>query len=141
MKIVIPSSDNQKISKHFGKSKGFTIIEVEGREIISREHKENNFTTHAKEGNKHSHEALHYAPEHKHEHHHDHHGQHNHDDIFKTIGDCQVVIGGGMGRHLYKDFEAKGTKVYITQETSIDKALELFFEDKLDNNTDKCCNH
>ena len=46
-----------------------------------------------------------------------------------------------MGRRLYDDFEKRQINVFVTKEQNIDKAVELFLNDKLDNNTEGCCNH
>ncbi len=129
MKIVVPSNDNKKISKHFGKSKGFVILQIENDKIISREYRENDFTGHAK------------SAEHNHENHHHHDEQHSHEGIFRVIGDCDIVIGGGMGRRLYNDFKGRNIEVYITEESDIDSALQLYLENRLDNNEEKCCEH
>lgn len=48
MKIAIPSDDGKIISSHFGRTKGFVIFEVEGKEIKSREYRLNIFTGHAR---------------------------------------------------------------------------------------------
>ncbi len=138
MKIAIPSNDNVTISKHFGKTKGFVICETQDNKLVKKEYKQNTFTGHA--------QGLHSADshEHKHEHHHEHkhgHGHHSHNAILEAIGDCEVVIAGGMGRRLYNDLEQNDIKVFVSTEENIDKALDMFFNGDLDNNTDTCCNH
>ncbi len=131
MKIVIPSNDNKTISRHFGRSKGFAILQVEDGKMVNKEYRENDFTGHAKGGGHHHHEGHHHHPD-KH---------HSHEGIFRVIGDCDVVIGGGMGRRLYNDFQAKNIEVYITEESDIATALQLYLESRLDNNVEKCCDH
>ncbi len=149
MKIAIPSTDNKSVFGHFGKAKGFTICEIEDNKVVDRKHIDNTFTGHAQEKNhakEEHHEAhgLQYDGGHEHHHHeggHEHHGGHSHEGIFKAIGDCDVVIAGGMGRRLYNEFLERNIKVFVTKETSIDRALEVFLSGDLDNNPDKCCNH
>lgn len=134
MKIAIPSNDQSSICKHFGKAKGFVICEIEDNKIVAKNYKVNDFTGHVI--------GLANDKEHSHEHNHDHsHHQHSHSGILNAIGDCKVVIAGGMGRRLYADFEQNNIQVFVTQEDSLDKALDLFLSNSLDNNTDKCCNH
>ena len=126
MKIAIPSNDNINISSHFGRTKGFVICEMDNDKIINKEYKQNTFTGHA--------QGLHKGDEHG-------HGNHSHNGIFNAIGDCEIVIAGGMGRRLYNDFEQNNIKVFVTKEMNIDSALNLFLNSELDNNSDECCSH
>ncbi len=130
MKIVIPTNDQINISQHFGRTKGFLLVQVDDNKIISKAYKENNMTGHA-QGKHH---------DHHHEHHHEGHA-HSHEGIFNAIGDCDVVIAGGMGRRLYQDFAVKEIPVYVTHETNIEEAVQLLLKHQLDNDTEKCCNH
>ncbi len=132
MKIAIPSDDKVNICKHFGRTKGFVIVELQNNEVVNKEYKENTFTGHA-QGHHHNH-----GDEHNHQH---GGGHHSHQGIFDAIGDCDAVVAGGMGRRLYDDFGKTDIKVYVTKENSIDTALQLFINEKLDNNSDNCCNH
>ncbi len=132
MKIAIPSNDNVTISKHFGRTKGFVIVEMENNEILSKTHITNDFTGHS--------QGLHHE-HHDHNHHGHDHAHHSHDNIFKAIGDCSIVIAGGMGRRLYSDFEQRNMQVFITKEENIDTALQAYINGNLDNNSDICCSH
>ncbi len=123
MKIAIPSNDQTTIARHFGRTAGFMIFDIDKDKVLSKEYKTNTFTGHAK------------GQHHEKEHNHSHHG------IFNALADCKIVIAGGMGRRLYIDFEKKGLEVFVTSENNIEKALELFIKNDLDNNSDKCCNH
>ena len=123
MKIAIPSNDQTTIARHFGRTAGFMIFDIDKDKVLSKEYKANTFTGHAK------------GQYHEKEHNHSHHG------IFNALADCKIVIAGGMGRRLYIDFEKKGMDVFVTSENDIEKALELFIKNDLDNNSDNCCNH
>ncbi len=138
MKIAIPSNDKINIAGHFGRTKGFVICEIDNQEVIKKEYKENNFTGHAK--GKHS-EGEHEHHEHHEHHKHEHDEHHSHKGIFDAIGDCRMVIAGGMGRRLYDEFQQKNINVFVTKEKNIDNALNLFFDGNLDNNPNKCCSH
>jgi predicted Fe-Mo cluster-binding NifX family protein len=130
MKIAIPSNDKQTISAHFGRTEGFVILTIEDGEVQKSEYFINNFTGHSQ------------GLQHEHEHSNDNgHVQQSHQGIFKAIGDCQVVIAGGMGRRLYTDFEQRKIKVFVTRERSIEKAVQLFIAENLDNDSEKCCDH
>ena len=126
MKIAIPSDDQVTISRHFGRTKGFLISEVENGKVVKNVYKENTFTGHS--------QGLHHDKDHK-------HNNHSHQGIFNAIGDCDVVIAGGMGKRLYVDFEQKEIQVFVTKESNIDMALNLFINSNLDNDSGKCCNH
>jgi len=126
MKIAIPSNDKVTISSHFGRTKGFMICEIKNGKIIQKEYKENTFTGHA--------HGSHHDEGHE-------HGNHSHNGIFDAIGDCTAVIAGGMGQRLYNDFENRNIQIFVTREVNIDKALQLYIDGKLDNNSDKCCTH
>jgi predicted Fe-Mo cluster-binding NifX family protein len=65
----------------------------------------------------------------------------DHYGIFNAIGDCDVVITGGMGRRLYDDFVSRNMEVFVTDEHDIERAVELYLSQKLDNKEDKCCDH
>ncbi|PID62555.1 MAG: iron-molybdenum cofactor biosynthesis protein [Ignavibacteriae bacterium] len=126
MKIAIPTDNQVTISRHFGRTKGFVIYEIEDDKIVNKVYNENNFTGHAK--------GMHHQEGHS-------HNQHSHAGILNAIGDCQAVIAGGMGQRLYNDFEQNNIKVFVTQENEIEKVIELYLKNELDNNSDSCCKH
>jgi predicted Fe-Mo cluster-binding NifX family protein len=132
MKIAIPSANGKTIAGHFGRTKGFQIIEIEDKKVIKEEYRENSFTGHAK------------GHHHDHDHHHslsvaDDHHQHSHKGILSGLHDCEVVIAKGMGRRLYDDLEKNGKTIFVTQESNIEKVVELYLSDKLDNQEEFCC--
>ncbi len=127
MKIAIPTNDQITISKHFGRSKGFFIVEIENNEIINKVYKENTNNNHSK--------GLHLHHSHDKEH------NHNHKHILDAIEGCKTVISGGMGKRLYKDFENNNIQVFMTQENDIETAVKLFITNELDINRKELCNH
>lgn len=126
MRIAIPTNDMTTVSAHFGRSKGFMIYDLNDNKVSNFQYILNTFTSHAKNKGK--------------EHDHGKH-KHSHDTILNSLAKCNVVIAGGMGKRLYNDFDKKGIQVYVTQEKSIHKTIELLIKGVLDNNTTKCCNH
>ena len=135
MKIAIPTADKKSIFAHFGKTPGVMIVSVENNKITNKKFIPNNFTGHA--------QGMY------HEHNHNGNGHSNsanqassaHAGIFAAIGDCDVVISGGMGRRLYDEFVANNMEVFVTDEKDIDKAVTLYLNSQLDNNEDKTCDH
>ena len=126
MRIAIPTNDMTTISAHFGRSKGFMVYDIEKSKVKNFQYILNTITGHAK--NKHK--------EHD-------HGEHNHshETILNTLDKCEVVIAGGMGKRLYKDFEEKNIQVFVTEEKNIVKALDQYFVGELKTNTEKLCAH
>jgi predicted Fe-Mo cluster-binding NifX family protein len=122
MKIAIASDDGKNISSHFGKTRGFVVFEVEGKEVKAREYRLNTFTGHARGG-----EGMHNI---------DHHGP-----ILDALKDCNVVISCGMGRRIYDDLRAAGIESFITDEINVDNALKLYLEGSLIDKPDMSCSH
>lgn len=115
MKIAVASNDGKTISSHFGRSKGFVICEIENGKILDRKYVPNTFTGHA--------QGLHHEEIHS----------HSHASIIENLKDCKVVISHGMGRRLYDDLMSVGINVYVTEETDVDKAVELYIKGELKN--------
>lgn len=123
MKIAIVSDDGKTISSHFGKTKGFVIVEVEGKEIKSREYRPNTFTGHARGLEGRGHELDRHTP------------------ILNALKDCKAVISHGMGVRIYNDLKGIGIEVFVTDETDVDKALNLYLDGKLIDKPEIVCHH
>lgn len=115
MKIAVASNDGNTISSHFGRARGFVIAEVEDGKLKDKRYVPNTFTGHAM--------GLHHGEAH-------HHG---HAGVLSALADCQVIISHGMGKRLYDDLTRAGKEVYVTDETQVDKAIELYLSGKLRN--------
>ena len=124
VKIAVPSDDGKTISHHFGRTKGFVVIELEkeSNEIKNREYRTNTFTGHAR------------GVERK-------HGEGHHRAIREGIGDCDVVIANSMGSGVYEDLKSAGMKIFITDESDIERAIELYISGKLSDNPLSTCEH
>ncbi|GAB4333212.1 MAG: NifB/NifX family molybdenum-iron cluster-binding protein [Bacteroidales bacterium] len=135
MKIAVPSDDRIHISGHFGRAKGFLIVQTDRDKIVSKEYVQNTFTGHAR--------GMHHEHGDDHDHHHHHHahghGHHSHAGIFEALGDCEVVIAGGMGRRLYDEFVERNIKVFVTREKDVEEAVRLFLAEQLDHDSEGCC--
>lgn len=116
MKIAVASEDGKKISPHFGRAKLFVIFEIENGVIKNKEYIQNTFTGHAK--------GVYEIEEHHHK---------SHSEIIESLKDCKVVISHGMGRKLYDDLTSAGIEVCVTEETDVDKAIELYLKGELKN--------
>lgn len=133
MKIAFPTKDQKNIFAHFGRTPGFLIVKIENDNVTQKKFIVNEFTDHAK-GHHHEH-----VKNHKHQHGHGHH--HSHTNILNALQDCEVIIANGMGRRLLDDFQNHNKKVFVTQETIIDNAIEKYLSNTIDHNSKTCCHH
>lgn len=124
-KIAIPSDDQETISGHFGRTKGFLIYDVDENNVGNKIYVENNFTGHAQG--------------HHHDHQHDH--QHSHGGILQALKDCKVIIACGMGRRLLIDFETNNKEVFVTDTSNADEAVDQYLKGVLGHNPHKTCQH
>ncbi len=116
MKIAVASDDSKIISSHFGRTKGFVIFEVDGKEIKNKEYLPNTFTGHAR--------GIHNKGSNYYD---------SHSTIIEALKDVKVVISHGMGRRLYDDLKNADIEIYVTDETDVEEAVKLFLDGKLKN--------
>ena len=129
MKIAVPSDDSINLARHFGRSIGFLIFEIENNAIKASEYRRNTFTGHSK--------GLHVE-----NHNHGEHGHHHsHKGILDGLVDCEVVIAGGMGRRAYNDLTDAGKQVFVTQTMNAEEAVKTFLSNDLQHNDEICCEH
>ena len=124
MKIGIASNDQNSIAEHFGRTKGFVIVELENGQELSRTYRKNKFSVHSQPG---SHE-------------HAEHG-HSHTAILEALADCELVMARGMGRRIYDDLRGAKIESYITSQSQVDEAIEAYIRGDLDDNPEKGCVH
>lgn len=99
MKVAIPLDSHSEVSAHFGRSPAFLIFTLEDGRIEQREIRANDQVsagdTHAQvKGHSHAH-------------------SHDHNRFVRLLGDCQAVIGLGMGAGARVALEAAGINVRI----------------------------
>jgi predicted Fe-Mo cluster-binding NifX family protein len=115
------TNDGTNISAHFGRAKYFEVFKVENGEIKSRERRER--------------PDFHSEANHNH---HDHEGhQSRHNIIFSLTEDCDYIVAAGMGYGIYDFLTSKGKHPIVTSVKSIDEALSLLIENKIENHTEK----
>jgi len=123
MKIAIASDDERTISSHFGQTRGFVVFDMEGKEVKSREYRPNTFTGHARGLEGAGHEIDRHGP------------------ILTALKDCKAVVSCGMGRRIYNDLRQAGIEVFVTDETEVERALELYLEGQLIDRPELGCDH
>ena len=115
MKVAVATTDGVLLSQHFGRSMGFVVFDVEGKDYRRHEFRANNHTPHAQGacGHEHGHQ----------------HGAHHHNSIVQLLSDCSVVLCGGMGAGAVEAFRANGIKTTIvTGVRSVEEAVVSHLE-------------
>ncbi|HOK08895.1 MAG TPA: NifB/NifX family molybdenum-iron cluster-binding protein [Candidatus Hydrogenedens sp.] len=133
MKVAIPTNDKKNISAHFGRTKGFLIVDIENGNIVNEEYIPNTITGHAQ----HPHDIEHSQP-HSHEH---NHSIDTHEQVAQQFANIDVVIAGGMGYGMKSRFESANIRTIITSEKDIKTALEHFINGTLKNEENLTCHH
>lgn len=123
MKIAIASDDERIISSHFGQTRGFVVFDVEGKEVKNREYRPNTFTGHARGLEGAGHEIDRHGP------------------ILSALSDCKAVISHGMGRRIYDDLKGAGIEAFVTDETEVERTIELYLKGELIDRPELGCNH
>jgi predicted Fe-Mo cluster-binding NifX family protein len=123
VRVAIISDDGISISQHLGRAPYAVVFTIEEGKIVAREekHKAGHHTFAAcsrelPEGGRHGYDIG---------------AEVRHDEIVQAISDCQVVIAGGMGWGIYESLKARNIEPIATDVKDIDKAVELYLEEKL----------
>ncbi|MBU4246049.1 MAG: NifB/NifX family molybdenum-iron cluster-binding protein [Nanoarchaeota archaeon] len=113
MKIAIASDDKKTISHHFGRALGFVVFDIKNDKTVSRDYRNNI--------GKNSGEC----------------GSCDHSAMIKNVKDCKIVISYGMGQRIYNDLTSSGIIPLVTEEETVDEALNQFLKNELKNRLDK----
>lgn len=122
MKIAIAIDNRSDISAHFGRSPAFLIFAVENGRILHREIRANDQATPGAESeNPHAH-------------------SHDHNRFVRVLGDCQAVIGLGMGAGARVALEAAGIDVrLLAGPCSPEEAAVRYESGLLESTQGECC--
>ena len=123
MRIAIASDDEAQIAQHFGRTRGFVVVDVDNGNAESREYRRNTFTGHARGLEGAGHEVDRHGP------------------VLSALRDCQVVISRGMGRRMYDDLKQAGLEVFITDETDVNEAVARYARGALVDRPELGCQH
>jgi predicted Fe-Mo cluster-binding NifX family protein len=130
MKVAAITDDGKTISQHFGRAPYYLVATIEAGQIVDRQLRE-------KLGHSHFASQPH-APEQPGQMHgmsaasHDKHLQ-----MAKAIGDCQVLLCGGMGMGAYQSMLRRGIKPLVTEIHDIEQALIAFVEARIVDRVDR----
>ncbi len=133
MKVAVVTNDGDFVSQHFGRSRYYKIYTIEDNAIKGAELRER--------GTGHFAQQQSGAQTHNHSTQDDPQGRHGygeeardkHATMAAEIGDCQVLIAGGMGSGAYEHFKAAGLEVILTDYASIEEAVTALVEGKIRN--------
>jgi predicted DNA-binding protein (UPF0251 family)/predicted Fe-Mo cluster-binding NifX family protein len=125
-KIAVISDDGKTISQHFGRAPYYVVVTLEGNKIVSREQR-------AKAGHHSFGEQADEHPAPGVPHGFDAGSQAKHAVMAQPIGDCKVLLAGGMGRGAYESLRSAGIESIITDIADIDSAVGLYNQGKLPN--------
>ena len=124
MKIAAISEDGTTISQHFGRAPYYLVVTVEDGKVVSKEQRD-------KAGH-HTFAAGQHpdtAPGERHGY--DTGAQSRHATMAQSIGDCQVLIAGGMGWGAYESLKSRGIETIVTDVENIEEAVRLYVEGEL----------
>lgn len=129
MKIAVVTDDQATISRHFGRAQYYLVFTVENEQVIQRELR-------SKLGHDQFQHEEHQEHEHDQDHEHGHgygqHSQDKHSRMMANIGDCQLLLAGGMGLGARASLEAIGVKPILTNVREIDAAVQAYLAGELE---------
>lgn len=121
MKIALATLNGTTVTSHFGRTKGFVVVDVEDGIETARELRQVGSGGH----------GAHEDPGHNRRHH----------DLVGAIEDCDVVIAGGMGFPIQERLQQAGVEPVLTGVRSVDEAVEQYVAGTLDHDPDRAHAH
>jgi len=124
MKIAVVTDDQSTISRHFGRARYYLVFTVEDGQIVHQELRD-----------KLGHDQFqheHHDHEHEHSHEQGHgYGQHSedkHSRMMANLGDCQVLLAGGMGMGAHESLQRIGVTPVLTDLRDIQPAVQAYID-------------
>ncbi len=106
MRIALATLNGNTVTAHFGRTKGFVVVELENGVEINRELREVGSCD----------QSNHQDPGHRRRHH----------GLVDAVRDCDVVIAGGMGLPVQDRLREAEIEVVLTDTRSIDEAVQQY---------------
>lgn len=125
MKIAFVSDDGERISAHFGRASGYSIVTIEEGKETRRERRPK--PVHHRPGEEHG----------AHEHAHEAHGHGPAQAMLEPIRDCQLLVTRGMGTPAYEAARAAGLEPIVTDLAGVDEALSAYLAGSLANHPER----
>jgi predicted Fe-Mo cluster-binding NifX family protein len=132
MKIAVVSDDKQTISRHFGRAKHYIVVLSEKNQIIERKilPKAAKCDSQRHRGNHDDQEPARGSG----------YGQragNRHEEMFKDIRDCDVLVTRGMGHGAYTGLQRLGVQPIVTDIPEIERAVQAVLDGTIINHTEK----
>ena len=130
MNIAVVTDDGRTISAHYGRATGYAVFTITDGAITGREQREKagHHTFSGHEGGHGGEDAPHgYGAG----------AESRHDAMAAGIGDCQVLIGGGMGWGAFENLKGRGIEPVITDVTNAEEAVRRYVAGDLPNLMDR----
>lgn len=127
MKIAVVTDDQTTISRHFGRAQFYLVFTVENGQIVQQDLR-------SKLGHEQfQHEEHHHDEEHHHAHGHGYgqHSQDKHSRMMANLGDCQVLLAGGMGMGARDSLQRMGITPVLTDLADIQTAVQAYIDGRL----------
>jgi len=131
VKIAVVTDDQTTISRHFGRAHYYLVFTVEDGQVVQQELR-------ARLGHDQFQQEEQHDHEHEHDHNHEHghgqgqHSQDKHSRMLANIGDCQVLLGAGMGMGAHQSLQAIGVKPVLTDYQEIGAAVQAYLAGELE---------
>ena len=132
MKLAIVTLDGETVSQHFGRSPYFKIYTIENNKIVNTELRERG-TGHFAAHRQHAHTIETDTGHSSGRHGYGSDADRKHASMADEIGDCQVLVAGGMGQGAYESFRRAGLEVILTDQIMIDDIVRDFMNGNLKN--------
>jgi len=116
MRIAVPTDDGVSIAQHFGRAAAFLVFEIEGGQITDRQMRPNQGEECHNGGAGGEHVC----------------GAQGHGGIVERIGDCQMVLCGGMGQRAANALQVNGISPVVVQPVgSAEETVAAFLAGKV----------
>ena len=126
MKIAAITEDGIAISQHFGRAPLYLVVTVEDGKIVSKEQRD-------KAGHHTFAAGQHPDTAPGEQHGYDTGAQSRHATMAHSIGDCQVLIAGGMGCGAYDSLKSRNIETVVTDIKDIEETVKLYVDGNLPN--------
>lgn len=129
MKIAVISDDGNTLSMHFGRAQFYVVAEVQEGQVVGRE-------VRSKVG----HHTFGDQPHEEHAggvHGYDAASEDKHARMAGNIGDCKVLLAGGMGWGAYDSLKSYGIEPIITDIRDVDQAVKAYVDGTIVNLREK----
>ncbi len=138
MKIAVVTDDQVTISRHFGRAPFYLVFIVEDGQVVQQELRPKLGHDQFRLEEHHDHDEEHH--EHgagPHGHGHGQHSQDKHRRMMANLGDCQVLLCGGMGMGAYESLQRAGITPILTEVRDISAAVRAYIAGTLEDHKER----